>query len=100
IRGRNVTGVQTCALPIFEHVKFRYAPDVPLIEDMNLRVWPGQRIALVGPTGCGKTTLVNLLMRFYEINGGCLKVDDHPIDAVTRSEERRVGKDSRSRRCQ
>ena len=68
----------------FEHVKFRYVPDVPLIEDMNLRVWPGQRIALVGPTGCGKTTLVNLLMRFYEINGGCLKVDGHPIDAVTR----------------
>ncbi len=68
----------------FEHVKFRYLPDVPLIEDMNLRVWPGQRIALVGPTGCGKTTLVNLLMRFYEINGGCLKVDGHPIDTVTR----------------
>ena len=68
----------------FEHVKFRYVPDVPLIEDMNLRVQPGQRIALVGPTGCGKTTLVNLLMRFYEINGGTLKVDGHPIDAVTR----------------
>ena len=68
----------------FEHVKFRYRPDVPLIEDMNLRVWPGQRIALVGPTGCGKTTLVNLLMRFYEINGGCLKIDGHPIDTVTR----------------
>lgn len=68
----------------FEHVKFRYLPDVPLIEDMNLRVWPGQRIALVGPTGCGKTTLVNLLMRFYEINGGCLKVDGHSIDTVTR----------------
>ena len=68
----------------FEHVKFRYVPDVPLIEDMNLRVQPGQRIALVGPTGCGKTTLVNLLMRFYEINGGTLKVDSHPIDTVTR----------------
>ena len=68
----------------FEHVKFRYLPDVPLIEDMNLRVWPGQRIALVGPTGCGKTTLVNLLMRFYEINGGSLKVDGHPIQTVTR----------------
>ena len=68
----------------FEHVKFRYAPDIPLIEDMNLRVWPGQRIALVGPTGCGKTTLVNLLMRFYEINGGCLKFDGHSIDHVTR----------------
>ena len=68
----------------FEHVKFRYVPDVPLIEDMNLKVEPGQRIALVGPTGCGKTTLVNLLMRFYEINGGPLRVDDHPIDTVTR----------------
>lgn len=68
----------------FEHVKFRYVPDVPLIEDMNLKVEPGQRIALVGPTGCGKTTLVNLLMRFYEINSGTLRVDGHPIDTVTR----------------
>ena len=68
----------------FEHVKFRYVPDVSLIEDMNLKVEPGQRIALVGPTGCGKTTLVNLLMRFYEINGGTLRVDGHPIDTVTR----------------
>ena len=68
----------------FEHVKFRYVPDVPVIEDMNLKVEPGQRIALVGPTGCGKTTLVNLLMRFYEINGGTLRVDGHPIDTVTR----------------
>ena len=68
----------------FEHVKFRYVPDVPLIEDMNLKVEPGQRIALVGPTGCGKTTLVNLLMRFYEINDGTLRVDGHPIDDVTR----------------
>ena len=68
----------------FEHVRFRYQDDVPLIEDMNLRVEPGQRIALVGPTGCGKTTLVNLLMRFYEINSGTLRVDGHPIDTVTR----------------
>ena len=68
----------------FEHVRFRYQDDVPLIEDMNLKVEPGQRIALVGPTGCGKTTLVNLLMRFYEINGGTLRVDGHPIDTVTR----------------
>ena len=68
----------------FEHVKFRYVPDVPLIEDMNLKVEPGQRIALVGPTGCGKTTLVNLLMRFYEINGGTLRVDGYPIADVTR----------------
>ena len=68
----------------FDHVRFRYVDDVPLIEDMNLKVAPGQRIALVGPTGCGKTTLVNLLMRFYEINGGTLRVDGHSIDNVTR----------------
>ena len=68
----------------FEHVRFRYQDDVSLIEDMNLKVEPGQRIALVGPTGCGKTTLVNLLMRFYEINSGTLRVDGHPIDTVTR----------------
>ena len=68
----------------FSHVKFRYVPEVPLIEDMNLTAKPGQRIALVGPTGCGKTTLVNLLMRFYEIGGGTLTVDGHPIDSVTR----------------
>ncbi len=68
----------------FEHVKFRYDPKVPLIEDMNLRVYPGQRIALVGPTGCGKTTLVNLLMRFYEIDGGTLSVDDWSINRITR----------------
>lgn len=68
----------------FDHVRFRYLNDVPLIEDMNLKVAPGQRIALVGPTGCGKTTLVNLLMRFYEINGGTLRVDGYSIDNVTR----------------
>ncbi len=68
----------------FDHVKFRYVDDVPLIEDMNLKVAPGQRIALVGPTGCGKTTLVNLLMWFDEINGGTLRVDGYPIDNVTR----------------
>ena len=68
----------------FDHVRFRYLDDVPLIEDMNLKVVPGQRIALVGPTGCGKTTLVNLLMRFYEINGGTLRVDGYSIDNVTR----------------
>lgn len=68
----------------FEHVRFRYLPDVPLIEDMNLRVWPGQRIALVGPTGCGKTTLVNLLMRFYEINSGSLKIESNNIAEITR----------------
>ena len=69
----------------FCDVSFRYRPDVPLIEHMNLRVDAGQRIALVGPTGCGKTTLVNLLMRFYEIDGGSLLVDGRPIDAITRA---------------
>ena len=68
----------------FEHVKFRYVPDVPLIEDMNLKVAPGQRIALVGPTGCGKTTLVNLLMRFYDIDSGSILVDGRNISDITR----------------
>ena len=69
----------------FEHVKFRYVPDVPLIEDMNLRVQPGQRIALVGPTGCGKTTLVNLLMRFYEVEGGAILLDGVDTRTLTRA---------------
>lgn len=59
----------------FEHVDFGYKEDVPLIEDMNIDVKPGQTIAIVGPTGAGKTTLVNLLMRFYELNGGNILVD-------------------------
>ncbi len=56
-----------------EDVDFRYRPDVPLIEDFDLSVSPGQRIAIVGPTGCGKTTIINLLMRFYDVNGGCIR---------------------------
>lgn len=68
----------------FEHVDFSYSPEVPLIQNLNLDVKPGQRIAIVGPTGCGKTTLINLLMRFYEINGGRLLVDGTPIDQITR----------------
>ena len=68
----------------FDHVRFRYVDDVPLIEYMNLKFSPGQRIALVGPTRCGKTTRDNLLMRFYEINGGTLRVDGYSIDNVTR----------------
>lgn len=69
----------------FEHVAFSYRPDVALITDLNLKVRPGQRIAIVGPTGCGKTTLINLLMRFYDIQGGILKVSGYPIGAITRS---------------
>lgn len=66
-------------------VKFSYHPDKPLIEDFNLSVQQGQRVAIVGPTGCGKTTIINLLMRFYEVNGGKILVDGHDIRQLTRS---------------
>ena len=66
-------------------VSFRYLPDRPLIEDLNLDVKPGQRIAIVGPTGCGKTTLINLLMRFYDVNGGAITVSGDDIRNVTRA---------------
>ena len=68
-----------------EDVSFRYLPDRPLIDDLNLDVKPGQRIAIVGPTGCGKTTLINLLMRFYDVNGGAIKVSGTDIRDVTRA---------------
>ena len=68
-----------------EDVSFRYLPDRPLIEDLFLDVKPGQRIAIVGPTGCGKTTLINLLMRFYDVNGGSIKVSGTDIRDVTRA---------------
>jgi ATP-binding cassette subfamily B multidrug efflux pump len=68
----------------FEHVRFSYKEDVPLIEDMNIDVKPGQTIAIVGPTGAGKTTLVNLLMRFYEISGGKILVDGIDITELRR----------------
>lgn len=67
-----------------EHVNFSYVPEQHLIEDFNLAVSPGQRVAIVGPTGCGKTTLINLLMRFYDVNGGSIKVSGIPIDKMTR----------------
>ncbi|HBD06225.1 MAG TPA: hypothetical protein DCY93_02310 [Firmicutes bacterium] len=68
----------------FNNVSFSYNPDVPLIEDLSLKVSPGDSIAIVGPTGAGKTTLVNLIMRFYEINGGSLKIDGVEISDYTR----------------
>ena len=68
-----------------EDVSFRYLPDRPLIEGLSLDVKPGQRIAIVGPTGCGKTTLINLLMRFYDVNGGSIKVSGTDIRDVTRA---------------
>ena len=67
-----------------EHVYFSYNPQVPLIEDFNLQVKPGQRIAIVGPTGCGKSTVINLLMRFYDVDSGCVKVDGVDIRHMTR----------------
>lgn len=67
-----------------EDVSFSYLPGQHLIEDFNLEVKPGQRIAIVGPTGCGKTTLINLLMRFYDVNEGSIKVEDIDIREMTR----------------
>lgn len=68
-----------------DHVYFSYVPDQKLIEDFNLHVKPGQRVAIVGPTGCGKTTLINLLMRFYDANSGKITVSDHDIMHMTRN---------------
>lgn len=65
-------------------VYFSYVPEQKLIEDFNLSVKPGQRVAIVGPTGCGKTTLINLLMRFYDVNSGTIKVSDIPLQQLTR----------------
>lgn len=72
-----------------KNVYFSYTPDKKLIEDFNLKVKHGQRIAIVGPTGCGKTTLINLLMRFYDVNSGTISVDGHNINDVTRESLRR-----------
>ena len=74
----------------FQHVRFGYKEDTILMEDMNIDVQPGQMIAVVGPTGAGKTTLVNLLMRFYEVNGGKITVDGVDITQIKRGELRRT----------
>jgi ATP-binding cassette subfamily B protein len=74
----------------FEDVSFRYDPDTPLIEHLSLTVEPGQTVAIVGPTGAGKTTLVNLLMRFYEVTGGRITLDGTDIAALTREDLRRT----------
>ena len=82
------------ALPVvegrvaFEHVAFSYFPDQPLIEDLSLSVAPGQTVAIVGPTGAGKTTLVNLLMRFYEVESGRITLDGVDVASMTREELR------------
>ena len=67
-----------------EHVYFSYTPEKRLIEDFNLNIRPGQRVAIVGPTGCGKTTMINLLMRFYDVDSGSIQVEHQDIREVTR----------------
>ena len=74
----------------FDDVSFRYKEDVPLIDDMSLDIAPGQMIAIVGPTGAGKTTLVNLLMRFYDVDGGAIRVDGVDIRQLKRGALRRM----------
>ena len=83
LRGRTSPGAST-----FEDVAFRYVPEKPLIEDLDLVVEPGQTVAIVGPTGAGKTTLVNLLMRFYEIDEGRITVDGIDTRELTRDDLR------------
>ena len=80
--------VPTRGRVVFDHVSFRYDPDRPLIDDLSLTVEPGSTVAIVGPTGAGKTTLVNLLLRFYEIDGGAITIDGVDIRDMTRAELR------------
>ncbi len=80
---KSITGVVE-----FDNVSFSYTPDRPLIEDFNLKTYSGQRVAIVGPTGCGKTTLINLLMRFYEVDKGKITLDGTDIRDYTRAKVR------------
>lgn len=68
-----------------EHVDFSYVPEKPLITDLNVKVDPGEKVVIVGPTGAGKTTLINLLMRFYDVNAGAVKIDGRDIRSVSRN---------------
>lgn len=72
-----------------EHVSFSYVPQTPLLQDISIRVKPGQRIAIVGPTGCGKTTVINLLMRFYDVDEGEIRISGYPIRQITRDSLRK-----------
>ncbi len=74
----------------FSHVHFGYTPDKVIINDFSARVYPGQRIAIVGPTGAGKTTMVKLLMRFYDVNSGAILIDGHNIQDFTRNDLRKI----------
>ena len=84
VKGDEVTLEEASGRVDIDDVSFSYTPDKKLIEDLNLHVKPGQRIAIVGPTGCGKTTIINLLMRFYDVNKGSVKVDGTDIRDITR----------------
>lgn len=83
------TNKETIGKVDLEKVSFSYNKEVSLIEDWSLSVKPGQRIAIVGPTGCGKTTIINLLMRFYDVDGGSIRVDNRDIRTMSREELRR-----------
>lgn len=85
---RNVTPADLQGSVTFDHVKFGYLPDKVIIHDFSAKVKPGQKIAIVGPTGAGKTTMVKLLMRFYDVNSGQILIDGHPIGEFDRSELR------------
>lgn len=87
----NVVSVESLESRVeFDHVKFGYNPDHVIIHDFSAKVEPGQKIAIVGPTGAGKTTMVKLLMRFYELNGGSIKVDGHDIKDFRRGDIRQI----------
>ena len=81
---------QTLGRVEFRHVDFSYDPEKPLIQDLNIDVMPGQKVAIVGPTGAGKTTIVNLLMRFYDINAGQILIDGQDVSELSRAENRRL----------
>ncbi|MGL5908460.1 MAG: ABC transporter ATP-binding protein, partial [Phycicoccus sp.] len=90
--GRPVRIEQPCGRVVFDDVSFSYTPDRPLIQHLDLVVEPGQTVAIVGPTGAGKTTLVNLLLRFYELDGGRITLDGADITELTRHDLRsRIG---------
>jgi ATP-binding cassette subfamily B protein len=79
---------ERCGRVSFEHVSFRYLPEQPLIDDLSLVAEPGQTVAIVGPTGAGKTTLVNLILRFYELDAGRITLDGVDISTMTRADLR------------
>ena len=90
IENKNAIDIENASGSVeLDHVNFSYTPDKKLIEDLNLCVEPGKMIAIVGPTGCGKTTIINLLMRFYDVNSGKISMDSHNIKDITRKSLRK-----------